>query len=47
MPAARFWSLTRLPTVNWGEEVKKLGLGEGVLKKVLEYLKIMEKNINK
>jgi len=40
-------SLTRLPKVNWKEEVGKLSLGEGVLKKVLEYVKIMNNTKNK
>lgn len=40
-------TLTELPKVDWKREVKKYGLGEGVLKKVLEYVKVMERNIKK
>jgi biotin synthase-like enzyme len=40
-------SLTKLPKVDWRQEVKNQGLGEKVLDKVLQSVGIMEKNINK
>lgn len=40
-------SLSKLPKLNWEKEVEKAGLGQAVLKKVLAYLKTMEKNIKR
>ena len=46
-PQAQFTtSLTKIPKINWENEVKKHNLNKSVLTKIEEYVKTMEKNIN-
>ncbi|MBR9683314.1 radical SAM protein [Candidatus Woesearchaeota archaeon] len=40
-------SLVEIPSIDWAAEVKKHGLGEKVLEKVLQNVENMEKNISK